>query len=1205
MKAKRSKVFKPVTLSLVVSGLMYGISLPQAQANDLDIYRPAIEGQTTLLLMFDTSGSMGWGSGYSNTSMSLQGDYGICSGSTANVKSITSTTTPSYTQYFCEAPSSTSSNTIKTQCTLVGSTYRCFDRLTRLKDAIFELMDSTAIKDSVVMGLAQYSTQSNSANTAFSADGVSGKIVVPARPLNAAQRLAIKQAAATFVAWNGTPSAHAYAEAAAYMMGTSTRSTATILRDEYRWLASTSRFNLCTAWSAINYTTNRQACSTWSSTNLTSQPSVPVVSTESRVISNATYSVYLSSSNQIVPNTGSGFENSVASSKNGANYVSPLPTDTSTLECNGQGIYFLTDGEPNASNNANSLMSLALKGSFSSSGGLPDGSQSGHASPATGAFSKYLFNKTNPAGVQIKTAVVGFGTVFASLTKQPLPNPDTGKNRDYYDCRTGTNVDARNACNWGEKTHPQLPNVGGFGQGGFYYASGKTEIVNSVVSFIDELQENFPSVPTGTMVVPQDTLARNSLQPFAYLPLLDPKPNTSTVVWPGNVKKYNVKNSTIEGKDKQPVFTSEGVFTDNTYDLWSITNTADKGEIQIGGAFERLPMPTSTNTLTRNVWLDRGAGSKVLDQIKPTVQDMNALTGVTNWQRRYLLNFMGFDLPELASLTDLANVLPTTLTRPVEPFRVMGGVVHSTPQLLTYSANINANGSLSSTRDESLLFGSLEGALHVVNASTGVEQMAFIPRQILDNQARALRPDTIGRLSPDKTATPAPTAFGVDAPWEAYAEYSRKPNKIQADFIYAYGGLRMGGDAFYGLNLTNRNSPSILFSIAPSTSGFSRLGQTWGRPVVTRMRHNNQTKLVVIISGGYDLRYEDPVFNPSSSTEMQGNAIYILDAKTGERLLTVGRTGADLNNANMRHSVVGRVKTLDRDADGLADHIYFADLGGQVFRVDLQNAPKTSVANFGTRVVRLANLSAANGTGTPPPRFYEAPLVTLHDAGSKRFGLINVGSGDRSNPLYDANTPANRIYGIIDRDLARTDLYSATVSMNSQNIELTSLIEKPTTAAHKAAMLSDGVDRMNGWYFPLEGYGSIKFGLKGLKAFNEGAAISNVLYMSVYNPNVTNNGANKCSAQVLGGTELHQYCLPFGTCAPQRFALGQGIQAVNIGPGADPESRVVLFQTDPLGKNGGLPRQNLEGPDSDLFQHDVPPGLVPIRWYEKQPKLKP
>lgn len=1161
MKAKRSTIFKPVMLSLAVSGLMYGMSVPQALANDLDIYRPAVAGKTTLVLMLDTSGSMG--------------------------------------------------STDKGQ---TGT------RLARLKAAMNALMDSTAIKNDVVLGIAQFSSQSRANGSSMSADGQSGKILVPARPLDATQRAAIKTAIASLTASGSTPTAQAYAEAGAYLMGTNTRVSTPVRTVVYAREGNKSLYFKC-----ISNGAPERSGSTWyryCTGGFGNQQSSAPVSGASDYYTQDDYRYYYTIDNEDLATGGSGFDYSATATKSGDQYLSPLPARSDNDECNGQGVYFLTDGEPNTSNTRSTdLMRSALQnGSFSTAGGLPnDGALSNPAWPATGAFSKFLFNKTNPAGVQIKTAVVGFGSVFAGITTRTLENPANGKDRVYYDCGTATSDDSRNACNWGEKTHPSLPGVGGFGQGGFYYAGSTQDIVNSVLSFIDELKIDIPAVPTGAIVIPQDTLAPDSLQPYAYLPLLEPKPNTSTVVWPGNVKKYDVKNGTIYGKNGQLVFNGGGTFADNTYDRWSVDNVADKGTIQKGGAFERLPMPTATNSLVRNVWLERSAASKILDLVKPTVTDINALGGVANlanWQRRYLLNFMGYDVPEASSIADPVTTLPA---KPTEPFRVMGGIVHSTPQLMTYSANLEEDGSLSSTRDESLLFGSLEGALHVVNANTGVEQLAFIPRQVIDNQARALRPDTNGLLSPDNlTVFPNPTAVGVDAPWTAYAEYSRKSNKIQADFMYAYGGMRMGGNAFYGLDLTSRTSPTMLFNITPSTSGFTRLGQTWGKPIVTRIRYNNQTKLVVIISGGYDADYEKTDTNRSEATDVKGNAVYIVDAKTGARLLTIGKTGegGELTDAALKYSVVGRVKTLDRDADGLTDHLYFADLGGQVFRVDLQNAPNTATANFGTRVVRVANLTTANDAGKPGPRFYEAPVVTIHDQGDKRFAVINVGAGDRSNPLYDENgpnsdAPYNRIYGLIDRDVTRSDLYSTSISMSSQNIDLNALIEKPTTAAHQAAMLSDGVDRKDGWYYPLEGFGSTKTGLKGLKAFNEGAAIRSDLYMAVYNPNITNNGANKCSAQVLGATELHRYCLPFGVCGPdkngvprdnlQRFKLGQGIQAVNFGPGNDSQTRRLIYQQ----PTTGVVNQENNTATGQHTEYSAPPRLVPIRWYEKQPKLNP
>lgn len=1101
--------FRPLPLSLVVAGLMYGTAQP-ALASDLDIYRAAKDSKTTLVLMLDTSGSMG----ADVTIDACDLPKGV---SNKGVSTSTSTTSPTFTQRFCRGSN--------------GVNY--FDRLTRLKQAIFQLMADPTIKDEIVMGLAQFSTQSNSSNSSITADGRTGKIVVPAAPLTSTQRAAILAQVAVMRASNGTPTGHAYAEAAAYMMGTTT--------------AAAGR---------------------------------------------------------------SGFTNSVTASKSGSVYLSPLPTVADDeKECNGQGIYFLTDGVPNSSDMPLVLMRKALNDpSFNSSGGLPDYSvptdpnQADGAMPEVGAFAKRLYSGNNPAGVEIKTAVVGFGQTFAGIKTYTLANPENGKNRTYYDCKSATYNHAQNACNWGEKTHPSLPGVGGFGNGGFYYAASTQDIVDSIKNFVAELNKDIPAVPTGAIVVPQDTLAPETLEPFAYLPLLEPKPGTNTVVWPGNLKKYKVNNGTIFGRNNKPVF-KNGLLSDETYDQWSVDLVADKAAIQKGGMFDRLPMPMSTNTANRNVFVENESGS-TLTKVLPTkasVESTVVVGGLTttanvNQKRRYLLNFMGYTLEENN------DAIPSTLTSPDTPYRALGGIVHSTPVMMTYGVALDSDGVLdNSKRDDHLLFGSLEGGLHIVNATTGVEQSVVVPRQILDKQPRALRQETTGSL--DGTTPPNPTAYGVDAPWTAYAEYARKSNQIKAEFMYAYGGLRMGGDGFYGLDLTNKTNPQMLFSINSSKSGFSRLGQVWGKPVVTRVNIDGKPRLVVVVTGGYDMQYEDPKFNLASG-EAKGNAVYMLDAKTGERLLTVGRSGADLNNTNMSHSIVGRVKVLDRDADGLTDHLYFADLGGQVFRVDLDNQQKTK-AKWARRVVRLADLSAATLETGVRPRFYEAPVVTIHDEQGQRFAVVNVASGDRSSPLYETNTSPNHVFGLIDRDVARVDLYAESVTLQSQNITFsnTDLIAKPATAAHQADMLSGA---KKGWYYPLDAFGETKQdSFEGLKAMNEAAAIRNDLYVPVYNPKFENS-RSKCSAQVLGASEVYRYCLPFGICDlndasnnRQRFTLGAGIQAVNFGAGAEGDSRRVIYQ-----KTTGNIKDN-DNPNATGVHREYvsPPRLQPVRWYDRQPKL--
>jgi type IV pilus assembly protein PilY1 len=77
-------------------------------------------------------------------------------------------------------------------------------------------------------------------------------------------------------------------------------------------------------------------------------------------------------------------------------------------------------------------------------------------------------------------------------------------------------------------------------------------------------------------------------------------------------------------------------------------------------------------------------------------------------------------------------------------------------------------------------------------------------------------------------------------------------------------------------------------------------------------------------------------------------------------------TNASAATINMKYSVVSQINAIDRDSDGLVDNLYFGDLGGQGFRVDLNNAAtgadaSAKKANFAKRVVRLFDEHATGG----------------------------------------------------------------------------------------------------------------------------------------------------------------------------------------------------------------------------------------------------
>ncbi|ECF7008008.1 pilus assembly protein PilY, partial [Salmonella enterica subsp. enterica] len=445
----------------------------------------------------------------------------------------------------------------------------------------------------------------------------------------------------------------------------------------------------------------------------------------------------------------------------------------------------------------------------------------------------------------------------------------------------------------------------------------------------------------------------------------------------------------------------------------------------------------------------------------------------------------------------------------------------------------------------------------------------------------------------------------------------------------------MGGEGMYGLDLTDKDNPKMLFRIDSATTGFDRMGQIWAKPTKAKIatgidsttKKVNAYKDVLVFGGGYDTCYEDENYqvgtttstlsnqksqacNRTTATESLGNAVYMVDAKTGALIWSATKTAnsegtSNTTNDNLNNSIVGGITALDRNNDGYMDQLYFADMGGQLFRADFTNAgfikpvssgtaaPETSFSN--TRVVRLLQ-PAFSGTDIKyNHRFYERPVVSFYRGDSsfnngRLFAVVNVISGDRSSPLSKLRTSdayADRLYGLMDTDVTLADsiLYAddfttrkestatdapkvqKVVDLTANTTAASDLLALPTVtedyilATKQAAITS--VKAKRGWYYPLtrfDGFDKVKYS----KGVGKSEVIDSFLYTTVYNPDMNYGITEPCSAKITGGSERQLYCLPFGVCvkevgASDEYAAskngtagfaraGQGIQELTLGP---------------------------------------------------------
>lgn len=742
--------------------------------------------------------------------------------------------------------------------------------------------------------------------------------------------------------------------------------------------------------------------------------------------------------------------------------------------------------------------------------------------------------------------------------------------------------------------------------GGYVYADTGEKVTDALIKFAGQVgQGSFESASFGTYVVPSDTLATTSYYNYVFAPQFQPKVNTANGVtlstqqlWVGNLKKYTLNSSgVLVDSNGTALLNAQGLVKANTKDFWNATTLNDGDSAAKGGLVSQLTIPNTdpdvlstvtsvANIKTRPLYMDAtiptdsASGTnknKVVAAMNLTklttakVFDASFLESddpsiTVKWRRNtyqpYLLSALGYKLTA-TELSPLANGYVWDNVDKVKNLNVMqqmGGIIHSDPLLITLEGKYNsATGAiLANTADapdnrkDYIVAGTMQGLLHMVDQSTGKEVFAFLPNEILQDTTRR---DALLDVTNSQTSTTHPY-YGIDAPWTSGVEYkiNTTANKFEASTANIYGGMRMGGSSYYGLNVKDPTDPKFLFQINPvagtiksSTSSANTtleneaiqvMGQSWSKPTLANIRFNNTVKKVMIVGGGYDDRYEQSTLpstltSPTATAPNKGAGVYIFDAATGA-LLWSARAGTndvsttDVKDVNLKYSVVSQIKSFDRDADGLVDNLYFGDLGGQVFRVDLNNAYNAATTSFG-RVNRLANFTSAN------QRFYEMPALSIHENSGKRFGVISIASGNRSFPLNVSNGADNRIYALYDYDIASSNLFNSTFTKTS-NLTEASLLNWADIERANVAQLTDNTKK--GWYYTLRKTGTVDEAANTgtVKALNGYLVVANTakfsdLYVSLYNPNHNSSQQpNACTGGITGSSIVKRLCLPYGVC---------------------------------------------------------------------------
>jgi hypothetical protein len=627
------------------------------------------------------------------------------------------------------------------------------------------------------------------------------------------------------------------------------------------------------------------------------------------------------------------------------------------------------------------------------------------------------------------------------------------------------------------------------------------------------------------------------------------KPSTDkTPRWEGNLKRLSVATDSsgnyqyYDANGALAVDTSDGRIKTAAKTFWTSTSllgsaTVDGRSTALGGAGQNIPgyayggggNPGRVNSDNkRQLYFDRlGASGELslaaLDADSQTVRDELkvdlGVTGTTSsddtLRRQLLLYARGFDV----GTSTVPKGTGSTVTGVTGRSWMHGALLHSRPVAINYGAR---SGYSASSPDIRVVYGAADGFMRMVKNSDGKETWGFMPRVVMSQQKTLRENQTTFQFPYGVDGAPAVLLQDRDStggPADGRIESSNSNDRA-----WMFFGLRRSGRYVYGMDVTNPDSPSLLWRIGPeglyrgtglvsgTSTHYSELGLTFSSPQIGRMNvtsgSTTTTKSVLIFAGGYNggrdasgtrsgKDYDRGSDGLIGRDDTMGNAIFIVDAQTGDLIwkATQGSfssstpfnaTALSYSHPLLVDSIPSDVTILDTDGDGLTDRLYVADSGGRLWRGDFPAGNRAAWV-----LAPLASLGRhRTNTVAADRRFFHAPDYAPYRSISGNYDAIVIGSGDRADPMNA--TTQNYLYayrdtrtvtGITPAEVITSD---AALKGHTDFVDLTSACSTNTAGCSNTSNLSTG------WKLSLSGSGE--------KVLSQPLSVSGTVFFSTYVP---------------------------------------------------------------------------------------------------------
>lgn len=408
------------------------------------------------------------------------------------------------------------------------------------------------------------------------------------------------------------------------------------------------------------------------------------------------------------------------------------------------------------------------------------------------------------------------------------------------------------------------------------------------------------------------------------------------------------------------------------------------------------------------LWVDNGIGLEAFDALlsnqwlsyfqlspamKQQLQDYYADDSLLRLIEHLLASLRGHDIDQQA--------LPYPLA----------GIQHSKPLLIDYGAQQFQTEQWQSKTNsyKAIIVATNDGSLHSIDTSladnAGTDSLLqrrylIKPSAVLKQQADRMWNTGYTR---HKATMDAELSAVVFDQWKLVG--NKQGHMDGTDSAWLYISLGRGGKAVYRYRISDAFAPAVAGHINKQSGGdFTALGFSFAKPVGFVSQWGNKAKASLLLSAGYDAAYDAEHKTAASIAASEGNAIFLIDAKTAGLIWKAGQgekeqAGNQLyQHPAMLHAIASKPTVLAAKYPYLSHSAYVGDVGGQLWHIHLPACKGAQCEDTRYRekhwsVKRLA-VFAENDT-EHDRRFFHSPAVWQ----SKKQPFIAIASGNRELPL--------------------------------------------------------------------------------------------------------------------------------------------------------------------------------------------------------------